>query len=124
MPRPGRMTTERAKDFKGTLRQLLPVSYTHLDVYKRQLVVGTDELFVRKGQGHSAVGVNGEAAHDLCIVGLVLVGLIHDVARRHIRHGQAFGQLVGQGIVGGRQHTGIQMCIRDRLWAFSWPSSC
>lgn len=23
MPRPGRMTTERAKDFKGTLRQLL-----------------------------------------------------------------------------------------------------
>ena len=65
MPRPGRMTTERAKDFKGTLRQLLQtmshyklplitaivfailstifniagpkaVSYTHLDVYKRQ----------------------------------------------------------------------------------------
>ena len=48
MPRPGRMTTESAKDFKGTLRQLLqtmshyklplitaivfaiPVSYTHL----------------------------------------------------------------------------------------------
>ena len=71
------------------------------------LLVGTDELFVRKGQGHSAVGVNGEAAHDLCIAGLVLVGLIHDVARHHIRHGQAFGQLVGQGIVGGRQHTGI-----------------
>ena len=23
MPRPGRMTTDRAKDFKGTLRQLL-----------------------------------------------------------------------------------------------------
>ena len=23
MPRPGRMTTERAKDFKGTLRQLI-----------------------------------------------------------------------------------------------------
>ena len=75
--------------------------------WQAALVVGTDELFVRKGQGHSAVGVNGEAAHDLCIVGLVLVGLIHDVARRHIRHGQAFGQLVGQGIVGGRQHTGI-----------------
>ena len=41
MPRPGRMTTERAKDFKGTLLQLVrnlgPVSYTHLDVYKRQL---------------------------------------------------------------------------------------
>ena len=75
--------------------------------WQAALVVGANELFVRKGQGHSAVGVNGEAAHDLCIAGLVLVGLIHDVARRHIRHGQAFGQLVGQGIVGGRQHTGI-----------------
>ena len=77
------------------------------DEFQAGLVVGADELFVRKGQGHFAVGVNGEAAHDLCIAGLVLVGLIHDVARRHIRHGQAFGQLVGQGIVGGRQHTGI-----------------
>ena len=75
--------------------------------WQAALLVGADELFVRKGQGHSAVGVNGEAAHDLCIAGLVLVGLIHDVARRHIRHGQAFGQLVGQGIVVGRQHTGI-----------------
>ena len=75
--------------------------------WQAALLVGTDELFVRKGQGHFAVGVNGEAAHDLCIAGLVLVGLIHDVARRHIRHGQAFGQLVGQGIVGGRQHTGF-----------------
>ena len=75
--------------------------------WQAALLVGTDELFVRKGQGHFAVGVNGEAAHDLCIAGLVLVGLIHDVARHHIRHGQAFGQLVGQGIVGGRQHTGI-----------------
>ena len=75
--------------------------------WQAALLVGADELFVRKGQGHFAVGVNGEAAHDLCIAGLVLVGLIHDVARHHIRHGQAFGQLVGQGIVGGRQHTGI-----------------
>ena len=76
------------------------------DECQAALVVGTDEPSVRKGQGHCAVGVNGEAAHDLCIAGLVLVGLIHDVARRHIRHGQAFGQLVGQGIVVGRQHTG------------------
>ena len=75
--------------------------------WQAALLVGADELFVRKGQGHFAVGVNGEAAHDLCIACLVLVGLIHDVARHHIRHGQAFGQLVGQGIVVGRQHTGI-----------------
>ena len=77
------------------------------DEFQAGLVVGADELFVRKGQGHFAVGVDVIAAHDLCIVGLVLVGLIHDVAHHHIRHGQAFGQLVGQGIVGGRQHTGF-----------------
>ena len=35
MPRPGRMTTERAKDFKGTLRQLLAA----LSKYKLSLVV-------------------------------------------------------------------------------------
>ena len=35
MPRPGRMTTERAKDFKGTLRQLLAA----MSKYKLSLVV-------------------------------------------------------------------------------------
>ena len=35
MPRPGRMTTERAKDFKGTLRQLLSA----LSKYKLSLIV-------------------------------------------------------------------------------------
>ena len=35
MPRPGRMTTERAKDFKGTLRQLLSA----LSKYKLPLIV-------------------------------------------------------------------------------------
>ena len=35
MPRPGRMTTERAKDFKGTLRQLLSA----LSQYKLSLIV-------------------------------------------------------------------------------------
>ena len=75
--------------------------------WQAALLVGADELFVRKGQGHFAVGVDVISAHDLCIVGLVLVGLIHDVALHHIRHGQAFGQLVGQGIVVGRQHTGF-----------------
>ena len=35
MPRHGRMTTERAKDFKGTLRQLLAA----MSKYKLSLVV-------------------------------------------------------------------------------------
>ena len=35
MPRPGRMTTERAKDFKGTLRQLLAA----MSKYKLSLIV-------------------------------------------------------------------------------------
>ena len=35
MPRPGRPTTERAKDFKGTLRQLL----TAMSKYKLSLIV-------------------------------------------------------------------------------------
>ena len=45
MPRPGRQTTERAKDFKGTLLQLvkamstykislIAVSYTHLRAHE------------------------------------------------------------------------------------------
>ena len=35
MPRPGKQTTERAKDFKGTLRQLLSA----LRQYKLSLIV-------------------------------------------------------------------------------------
>ena len=35
MPRPGKQTTERAKDFKGTLRQLLSA----LNQYKLSLIV-------------------------------------------------------------------------------------
>ena len=35
MPRPGKQTTERAKDFKGTLRQLLSA----LSQYKLSLIV-------------------------------------------------------------------------------------
>ena len=35
MPRPGRMTTERAKDFKGTLLQLVKAMST----YKISLIV-------------------------------------------------------------------------------------
>ena len=35
MPRPGRPTTERAKDFKGTLRQLLAA----MSRYKLSLIV-------------------------------------------------------------------------------------
>ena len=35
MPRPGRMTTERAKDFKGTLRQLLSA----MSKYRLSLVI-------------------------------------------------------------------------------------
>ena len=35
MPRPGRQTTERAKDFKGTLLQLVKA----LSIYKLSLIV-------------------------------------------------------------------------------------
>ena len=39
-------------DEKGTQSMMRPVSYTHLDVYKRQLVCS----FLRHGQGHFQVG--------------------------------------------------------------------
>ena len=77
MPRPGRMTTERAKDFKGTLRQLLAIC-AQPDRSAQLRRISTPTLLI-----HGALDplVPVAAAHHLATVVRLLAGILADVTR-------------------------------------------
>ena len=64
-------------DKAHTLKErLLSVSYTHLDVYKRQVIIPLSFIFLEK-KDHGGLEISIHILMNICFIGIKLLGPIH-----------------------------------------------